>query len=387
MTDGPLPAYRAKCEAGEIDPDPMQRLAAEKLQALHRRIAHYEPQEPKKKGWRHRLGFGGNKKDGEAPNVPTGLYLFGGAGRGKSMLMDLFFETATIEKKRRVHFHEFMLEVHDRLHIWRKERSSEEARARGQNIADPMPILAKDLINQCWLLCFDEFHVVDVADAMILGRLFEALFDRGMVVVATSNWAPDDLYKDGLQRQRFLPFIDLLKQRMDILHLSGSQDYRLLGMAGEQVYFTPLNGASEQAMARAFAKMTEDAEPKPDELILKGRTLEVPRSARGVAWFSFEELCARPLGAADYLALATHYSAILLEGVPQLKPEHRNEAKRLIVLIDALYEHRTKLVVSAEVPADQLYLEGTGAGVEFDRTVSRLTEMQSADYFTVEHLM
>ena len=386
MTDGPLPAYRAKCESGEIDPDPMQRLAAEKLQTLHRQIATYQPPVPKK-GWRHRLGFGGGKKNGEeARSVPTGLYLFGGAGRGKSMLMDLFFETASIEKKRRVHFHEFMLEVHDRLHLWRKERSSEEGRGRGQNIADPMPVLASDLIDQCWLLCFDEFHVVDVADAMILGRLFEALFDKGMIVVATSNWAPDDLYKDGLQRQRFLPFIDLLKQRMDVLHLSGSQDYRLLGMAGEPVYFTPLDQASEQAMARAFAKMTDGADTMTDELVLKGRTLEVPRTARGVCWFTFEELCARPLGAADYIALATHYSAVLLEGVPQLKPEHRNEAKRLIVLIDALYEHRTKLVMSAEVPAEQLYLEGVGAGVEFDRTVSRLTEMQSADYFSVEHL-
>lgn len=382
MTEGPLAAYRALCAGGEIDADPIQRLAAEKLQALHRALTGYElPEKPK--GWRSRLGFGG--KNGAA-KVPEGLYLYGGAGRGKSMLMDLFFASAPVEKKRRVHFHAFMLEVHDRLHQWRTERKSEAGQARGQNIADPMPMLAREFSSQCALLCFDEFHVVDVADAMILGRLFTALFDQGVVVVATSNWAPDDLYEGGLQRQRFLPFIALLKERMDVLHLAGLQDYRLMGLAGEPVFFSPLDHAAHQALARAFAKLTGDAEPVEDALVLKGRTLPVPRSARGVAWFTFEELCMRPLGAADYLALATHYGALLLEGVPRLGPEQRNEAKRLIVLIDALYEHRTKLVMSSAVPPEEIYKEGTGSGTEFDRTVSRLSEMQSADYFAIGHL-
>ncbi|MEM8915471.1 MAG: cell division protein ZapE [Pseudomonadota bacterium] len=382
MVDGPLTVYRAKIASGEIDRDPMQALAAEKLQALHRKLATYEPAAPIKKTWRRRLGFG---RKPAPPDAPHGLYLYGGAGRGKSMMMDLFFANTPMEKKRRVHFHEFMLEVQDRLHVWRKKRATDEARASGKNISDPMPVLAGDLIKQCWLLCFDEFHVVDVADAMILGRLFEALFERGMVVVATSNWAPDDLYKDGLQRQRFLPFIDLLKERMDILHLSGAQDYRLLGMAGEQVYFTPADAASEKALTAAFAKMTDGANPEPDAIQLKGRELAVPKAARGVAWFTFEELCARPLGSADYLALSTQYSAVMISGIPKMSPEQRNEAKRFINLIDALYEHKTKLVASAEVAPQQLYTEGTGSGTEFGRTVSRLMEMQSADYFLTGH--
>ena len=377
MTEGPLAAYRALCANGDIEADPTQRLAAERLQALHRALAGYSPPK-KRRGWRRRLGFRGARTDGGGQPV-DGLYLYGGAGRGKSMLMDLFFASAPVEKKRRVHFHEFMLEVHERLHGLRSAEG-------GGGTADPLPKLADEILSRCWLLCFDEFHVVDVADAMILGRLFTALFDLGLVVVATSNWAPDDLYEGGLQRQRFLPFIALLKERMDVLHLAGAQDYRMLGLAGEQVFFTPLDARARAGLERAFEQLTGGAEPAADELLLKGRSLAVPRSARGVAWFTFEELCARPLGAADYLALATHYRAVVLEGVPKLGPEKRNEAKRLIVLIDALYEHRTKLILSSAVPVEEIYTEGTGSGTEFARTVSRLTEMRSEGYIAKGHL-
>ena len=371
MTGGPLPLYREHRRDGGLKADPMQELAAEKLQSLYHALLHYQPQSGAA-GWRQRLGIARRLK----AEAPQGLYLYGSVGRGKSMLMDLFFEVAPVERKRRVHFHAFMAEVHDRLHAWRAKTKGTEA--------DPLPELAGDLAEEAWLLCFDEFVVTQIADAMILARLFEALFARGVVVVATSNFEPDRLYEGGLQRERFLPFIEVLKQRLDILDLGRGTDYRLDRLMGMQVYYSPLDAAAEAALGQAFAQLTDGAEVAPDSLTVKGRTLEVSQAARGVARFTFAELCEQPLGAGDYLAIAEAFHTVVLSGIPEMGPEKRNEARRFMTLIDALYEHRTKLICSAAAAPELLYPEGSGA-YEFERTVSRLNEMQAADYRGEEH--
>ena len=370
MSDGPLFVYRGLVRAGTLRPDPAQELAAEKLQSLFNAVRRYRPSSGQS-GWKERLGLGGRR---QAP--PQGLYLYGGVGRGKSMLMDLFFDAATVAAKRRVHFHAFMLEVHERIHEWRKR----------QGRGDPIPPLAEAMAAEAWLLCFDEFHVTNIADAMILGRLFAALFERGVVVIATSNWAPDDLYKDGLQRERFLPFIEMLKDRLDILHLAAERDYRLDLLKGMTVYHTPLGGAATAALATAFAELTSGVAAHPQTLRLQRRTLAVSRAAGGVACFGFAELCQRPLGAADYLAIAQEFHTVILDGVPRLGAKHRNEATRFTTLIDALYEHRVNLICAADAAAHELYTEGTGA-VAFQRTVSRLMEMQAADYMGRAHVV
>jgi len=369
--EGPVAAYRALRRDGELAHDPVQELAAEKLQSLHNALRSYEPAAGRG-GWKARLGLARRRQD-----PPQGLYLFGGVGRGKSMLMDLFHARAPVTAKRRVHFHAFMAEVHDRLHAWR-------ARTKGAK-ADPLPELAADMAGEAWLLCFDEFHVVNVADAMILGRLFESLFDAGVVVVATSNFPPDRLYEGGLQRERFLPFIALLKERLDVLELDGGTDYRLARLRELPTVYTPLGAATRQALDEAFAALTEGAETTPSYLHVQGRRLPVPQAARGVARFSFAELCARPLGARDYLAIATQFHTVVLDGVPRMDESQRNEARRFMTLIDALYEHRCNLVLGAEAPPDALYAGGEGA-FEFQRTVSRLMEMQAADYIASPHL-
>jgi cell division protein ZapE len=284
------------------------------------------------------------------------------------MLMDLFFAVAPVEKKRRVHFHAFMLETHERIHRHGK-------RAPG----DPIGPVAASIASETTLLCFDEFHVTDIADAMILGRLFQALFGHGVVVVATSNRAPDELYKDGLQRERFLPFIALLQQRLDVLELESGRDYRLAKLARKPVYHHPLTGEAHEALETAFADLTDGAAGEPAVIDVKGRRLTVSRAAKGVAWFTFDELCVRPLGAADYLALAERFHTIILEGIPAMGPEQRNEAKRFNTLIDTLYDRHVNLVASAAAAPEALYPAGDFA-FEFERTVSRLQEMQSADY-------
>jgi cell division protein ZapE len=284
------------------------------------------------------------------------------------MLMDLFFDAAPVARKRRVHFHAFMLEVHDRV-----ER---ERRARTQ---EPVTKVAADLAVDASLLCFDEFQVNDIADAMILERLFRALFDAGTIVVATSNRPPDRLYEGGLQRDRFLPFIALLESRLDRLELDSGRDYRLSRMTGKPVYYMPLDANAHRALEAAFAELTDDLPGTSETLIVKARALVVPRAARNVAWFRFGELCARPLAAADYLAIAERFAVVILEGIPRLEPRQRNEAQRFHVLIDTLYEARTVLISSAAAPPDQIYVAGDGAE-DFRRTVSRLHEMQSEDY-------
>src|SRR5215468_1289142 len=292
------------------------------------------------------------------------------------MLMDLFFANAPVEKKRRVHFHEFMLEVHDSLHRQRQERGGD---------GDVLAPLAERIAGESWLLCFDEFQVSNIADAMLLGRLFAALLDLGVVVVTTSNIAPDDLYQGGLQRERFLAFIDLLKERLDILELDGVVDYRRNRIKGMTVYHQPLGAAADAALAAAFAQLTDGAADGAAILTVQGRPLAVPESAKGVARFRFADLCEHALGAADYIAIATHFHTVIIGDIPAMTPDLRNEARRFMTLIDALYEHKTNLICAAADAPDRLYAAGDGAP-DFKRTASRLVEMQSAAYLARPHL-
>tara|TARA_R110002096_G_scaffold195101_2_gene377670 strand:- start:906 stop:2006 length:1101 start_codon:yes stop_codon:yes gene_type:complete len=362
----------ALLDSGDMRPDPVQRAAAERLQQLHDELFDYDrtPPSQQSKGFLNRLGFGGNKKAA----APRGVYIYGPVGRGKSMIMDLFFDTAPIQRKRRVHFHAFMQEVQERVHARRK--------AGGEG--NPIPDTARAIADQATLLAFDEFQVENIADAMILARLFEALFAEGVVVVATSNVMPRNLYKDGLQRERFLPFIDLLIERLDVFELTSETDYRLDRLRGRATYHTPLDEAAADALDQAFSDLTDDAEPHAETLKVRGRELIAPVTAKGVARFTFEELCARPLGAADYLAIARRFHTVILAGIPLLPPAKRNESKRFVTLIDALYEAKVNLICSAAaLPAD-LSPQGDTA-FAFQRTVSRLMEMQADDYIAAPH--
>ncbi|MEO1776260.1 MAG: cell division protein ZapE [Pseudomonadota bacterium] len=356
---GPMPRYRALVAGGEIRADTAQRAAVEKLQLLHMRLRDYQPARGKRvaRGW---FGFA---KGAPHKMVPlTGLYLYGGVGRGKSMLMDLFFEGAPIPRKRRVHFHAFMREIHVGVHI-----------ARESNVPDPIQPVADEVAEGATLLCFDEFQVSDITDAMILGRLFEALFDRGVVVVATSNRPPDDLYKDGLNRGLFLPFIDLLKQRLDVVELVSETDYRQ-GRVGASRYFTPLGPETAAALEAAWTAETAGEHPGPITISVHGRRVRIEQATEEAGRAGFEALCEVPLGPSDYLEIASRFSVFFVEGVPRLTWDKNNEAKRFVTLIDALYEAKTRLYLSAEVPAEALYTEGKGS-FEFARTASRLAEM------------
>ncbi|MEO8560270.1 MAG: cell division protein ZapE [Rhodospirillales bacterium] len=368
---GLLDAYRARLAAGQLKPDALQRNILERLQALNEALAKSAP-----RGLLARLGLSKKIEPG-----PTGIYIWGPVGRGKSMLMDLFFQAAPVVRKRRVHFHAFMLEVHERLH--RRRQALIEKGAPPE--ADPIPPFARTLARETRLLCFDEFQVTNIADAMILGRLFETLLDSGVTVVATSNRAPDDLYRNGLQRDRFLPFIAMLKRRLEVLMLGGDADYRLARLRDISVYVSPLGPMADDKLADAFARLTDDAAGAPRTLRTQGRDVVVPRWAQGVGWFTFVELCARPLGAADFLAIAEHCHTVIVSAIPRLSFDRRNEAMRFVTLIDALYEHKVKLICSAAAMPNQLYTEGDGA-FEFERTVSRLMEMQSRDYLATKHV-
>ncbi len=383
MTEGPLAHYRRRLADGEIRPDPAQELAAEKLESLHHALAGYEPATGRS-GWKERFGLARRRVE-----PPQGLYLYGGVGRGKSMLMDMFFRTAPVQRKRRVHFHAFMQEVHGALNKQRQREADDtlkgRPRAKPRAADDVIEETARRFAAEAWLLCFDELQVQDIADAMILGRLFAALFEVGVVMVATSNRPPRDLYKDGLQRELFVPFIKLIEEKLDVLHLQAARDYRLESMQMMDVYLTPLGADSDARLEAYFRQLTRGADVGSETLIVNGRKLEVPRASDDIAFMSFKELCEQPLGPADYLALAQRYDVLVLSGIPPLKPEHRNEAKRLVTLIDALYEHKAKLICSAAAPAEQLYPAGDGS-FEFERTISRLHEMRSEAYIGTQHL-
>ncbi len=372
---GPLSAYRAKLSQGELSTDPAQAVAAERLQDLWAKLRGYDPPlQPEPSGFVGRL-FRRRAVD-EAPAGPNGLYLVGEVGRGKSMLMDLFFAEAQVERKQRTHFHTFMQDVHARMFAWKRDNLGGE---------DPVPPLADAIASRAALLCFDEFQINDIVDAMILGRLFSALFDRGVVVVATSNTAPDDLFRGKPGRDAFLPFIALLKQRLDVLVLEGERDFRRHRLRGLRTWHVPVNARADAALDRAFTELSGGVAPKPERLAVLGRTLRVPLAAEGVARFDFAALCGQPLGPGDYLAIATHFQALVLDGIPRLSPNNYDEARRFITLVDALYEHRVKLVASAEAAPDELYERGEGARA-FERTASRLEEMQSDGWQALPHL-
>jgi cell division protein ZapE len=363
---GPRRRLEVLIAEGRVKPDPMQADVATRLDALHRALGGWAPKRPHKSTW---LGL--FKRDKTALAEPHGLYIHGSVGRGKSMVMDLFFSGAPVKHKRRVHFHAFMAEMHHRLHAFRQATKGTQA--------DPLPLVAAEVAKTSWLLCFDEFVVNDIADAMILGRLFEALLAEGVVIVATSNFAPPDLYKDGLQRDRFEPFIRMIEAKLDVVSLDGPTDYRMARLVGRPVYHTPLDARAQQAMDATWEDLTDGVKVAAIDLDVNGRKLHVAQAAKGVARFGFEDLCRANLGPSDYLAIADAFHTVLLDGVPLLGVSNHNEARRFITLIDNLYERRTRFICSAEASADRLYPEGRGA-FEFQRTVSRLMEMQAADY-------
>ncbi len=372
---GPLPAYRALLARGALHTDPAQALAAERLQRLWASLRGYDPGSFELPGLLSRL-FRRKAADDIPEHQPHGLYLVGEVGRGKSMLMDLFFDTAEVARKRRVHFHQFMQEAHARIFAWR---------AGTPGGTDPIPPLADQIAAEAALLCFDEFQVNDIADALILGRLFQALFDRGVVVVATSNIRPSELFAGRPGRDAFLPFIALIERYLDVLVLEGGRDWRRERLRGVETWLVPADARADRAMDEVFAALAGGVAPGPARLRVSGRTLVVPLAALGVARFDFDALCGQPLGAGDYLALATHYQTVLLDGVPRLSPENYDLARRFIVLIDALYDHRVKLIASAAAEPDALYERGEGARA-FERTASRLEEMRSAEYLALAHL-
>lgn len=367
MTDL-LARYEELVRAGELRPDPQQHNAAARLRRLQQEL-----EAPRSTGLLGRL-------TGKKPPAPRGLYLWGGVGRGKSMLMDLFHDCLAIPDKRRAHFHAFMQEVHARL---REARKSETG--------DPIPPVATAIAEGLRVLAFDEMVVNNSADAMIMSRLFTALIvQHGLVIVTTSNRAPSELYKDGLNREHFLPFIALIERELDVMALNGPVDYRLERLGGMATWHTPLGDAATAQVREAFFRLTdyspEDADHVPSaELALGGgRTLRVPKSLKGVAVFSFKRLCGDARGAPDYLAIAQTYHTVILVGIPRMGPENRNEAARFVTLIDALYEQKVKLLATADASPEQLYEAGDGR-FEFERTVSRLMEMQSADYLALGH--
>jgi len=378
LSAGPLPAYRDRIVLGNLASDPSQALAIERLQDLWAKLRGYDPapMAPAARAGLLSRFLRRKPTEGADDPRPNGLYLVGEVGRGKSMLMDLFFAAADVKRKRRLHFHQFMQECHKRIFAWKKANSNE---------SDPIPPLADSIAAEAALLCFDEFQVNDIADAMILGRLFQALFDRAVVVVTTSNTAPDDLFKGQTGRDAFLPFIGLIKANLDVLVLEGGRDFRRARLRGMPTWHVPADGRAERALDVAFSELTGRAVPTTETLIVTGRRLVVPIAAQGVARFDFEALCGEALGAGDYLALATHFHALVLDGIPRLTPDNYDRARRFIVLIDALYDHRVKLVASAQDWPDRLYQRGEGARA-FERTASRLEEMQSQAYLALPHL-
>lgn len=350
----PFALYKNMLAAGRIEPDAGQEAAARALDDLYKALI--KPQR-----------FFTRRK------APKGLYIHGGVGRGKSMLMDLFFEAIKeTVPARRQHFHEFMLETHDWLHLARQNASED----------DLLDKYAAYVAKSVRLICFDEFHVVDVADAMILSRLFTSLFNRGVVMVATSNWIPDRLYEGGLQRARFLPFIALIKQKMTVIELDSGVDYRETTDIDAQRYFYPCDVAARSKMDRLFGACADGKRPEQSVFTVKGRKISILATGN-VARADFSQLCEQPHGAEDYLALAQHYRTLFIDHVPRMAYDRRNELKRFMTLIDVLYDNRIRVFISAEAPPDKLY-SGSEHAFEFERTISRLTEMQSSAYLSHE---
>lgn len=367
--------YDALVASGEIERDPAQTILVDRMQALTEKLSERElASKSSALGWIF-------SKRTSPPPPPRGLYVHGEVGRGKTMLMDLFFDQVPIKRKRRAHFHEFMADVHERIHDWRLQLKN--GMVKGD---DPIAPVAADLAHETRLLCFDEFHVTDIADAMILSRLFTRLFASGMVVVATSNVAPRDLYRDGLNRALFLPFVDLLEKHVEVLRLDARTDFRLEKLTEVDIWHMPADDTADAALEIAFHALTGHACGEPGEIEVKGRRIPIPQAALGVARISFNELCARPLGAADYLKIAHEFHTLVVDGIPVMDESKRNEAKRFITLIDALYDNAVKLVASADAPPEELYTatDGTEA-FEFRRTISRLTEMRSREYLALPH--
>jgi len=377
MLSPPAASFRAHYQdlvsSGAIEPDAAQEEAADALAELEQRLANYKPF--------HKQGLLGRLFGDKDEPPPRGLYIHGEVGRGKTMLMDLFFQHSSVTHKRRAHFHEFMAEVHERIYGFRQNISRGEI-ADGDVIA----LTAASIFDEAWLLCFDEFHVTDIADAMILGRLFKRLFELGTVVVATSNVAPEDLYKGGLNRALFLPFIAQISDHMAVLRLDARTDFRLEKLAGVKMWLVPPDDAADSALDKAWGRMTGNARCKPRDISIKGRILHVPCSADGVARFSFADLCEKPLAASDYLRLAHDYHTIMVDRIPVMDYGERNAAKRFITLIDTLYDNAVKLMASAAADPLSLYLatEGHEAN-EFKRTSSRLIEMGSESYLALPH--
>jgi cell division protein ZapE len=367
--------YAALIDEGKIEADPGQLILAGQLSALSDRLEqHRLARKSSSLGWL----FGKREQVG----LPLkSLYIYGEVGRGKTMMMDLFFATVAVKRKRRVHFHEFMTDVHERVHVYRQEIKNGALPEQ-----DPIRRAAAAIADETWLLCFDEFHVTDIADAMILGRLFTRLFELGVVVVATSNLAPSELYKDGLNRGLFLPFIDLLQQYCELVRLDARIDFRLEKLTGMPTWYVPADAKAEAALDDAWRRLAGADAGAPHELVVKGHIVRVPKASMGVARFSFDDLCAQPLAAADYLKIAHEFHTIILDRIPVMDYAHRNEAKRFIILIDTLYDHAVKLLASAAAQPDELYsgIEGYEA-VEFKRTASRLIEMRSQSYLGLPH--
>ncbi len=358
MSTSSLPSYRELVAAGKLEADPSQLAAAKALRQVARDLRGWRP-DGLGLGWL--LGFAHTE-------APRGLYIHGPVGSGKTMLMDLFYKRVTFTPRRRFHFHAFMTLAHDRINAARKMAPG-----------DPILKVARSIVQEARLLCFDELHVTDIADAMIVGRLFKAMYDDGVTVVATSNVAPAQLYTDGLNRALFLPFIEMIEQRMSVIELVAAKDYRLAKLAGRQLYFTPADRDAEIALGQVFERLTGEPKGRPTRLEVIGRTLEVAEAAMGVARFTFDDLCVKPLGARDYLAIAQAFHTVMISGVPQLSPARRDEARRFINLIDTLYDAGVCLIVSADVEPHALYPTGDVA-ILFERTASRLIEMRSAEY-------
>jgi cell division protein ZapE len=374
----PMPDYsisvsehlKSLTAAGSLQVDSAQMEVAK---CLDRVLSDLKQKRPAAKssalGWL----FAARKKPSD---IIRGLYIHGSVGRGKTMLMDMFYTMAPAKKKRRAHFHEFMADVHNRIAAHRLKFKNGETKQ-----ADPVPPIAADLFAEAELLCFDEFTVTDIADAMILSRLFSELFSLGCVLVATSNVEPGNLYRDGLNRGLFLPFIELLKAHVDVVTLDSPTDYRMEKLDSQPVYLTPLNRRIDMAMDAAWNRALHGRKAQPMDIAMKGRKIHVPLAVDRMARFSFADLCEAPLGAADFLAIAGRFDTIFLDRVPLLGPEKRNQTKRFIILIDTLYDHTVRLHASAEAMPEELLAERRGTeGFEFDRTASRLFEMRSAEY-------